>query len=69
MLCILSFLEPIMGHTMVEPGEKCQSKGFQFLKKAILITVFANTVNTSCNCMFFQLLYKYCVAFNSSKIT
>ena len=32
---------------------------------AILILDFANTVNTS----FFQLLYKHCVAFNSSNIT
>ena len=37
-------------------------------EKAFLILVFANTVNTSFNYTFFQLLYKVYVTVNSSKL-
>ena len=44
-------------------------KAHRKLETAIFSLVFANTVNASLSYTFFQLFYKYYVAFNCSKIT
>ena len=55
---------------MAGPGEKASNlKALRWLEKAILILVPADAVNTSFDHTFFQLLYKHCVVFISSKVT
>ena len=49
---------------IVEPGEQTfKSKVLKWLETAILMLIFANTVNTSFHYTCFQLRYKHYVAF------
>ena len=66
---LLSFVS-IIGSAMLGPTEKVlKIMAFIWLENAILRLVFANRVNTSFDCTFFQLLHKQYVAVNPSKIT
>ena len=66
---ILSYPESIIGPTMVGLGETIfKIKVLRWLENAVLILVFANTLNPSFTYTFFQLLYSIHVTFNSSKI-
>ena len=55
------------GPTLVGPGENFQNECFQKAGKCYFKICFCNTVNASFNYTFFQLMYRYYVALNSSE--